>query len=179
MSAYCGVIARRLDWADDDARALQLAATMHDVGKVAVPDAVLLKEGPLTPAEREVMERHTLVGHEMLSGSRSGLIELAATIALTHHERVDGRGYPNGLAGDDIPLAGRIVAVADVFDALTSDRIYRPAMSVSEGLRILTDGRGTQFDEAVLDAFEHGLGEILAIRARTVTDAPASEPLAA
>jgi hypothetical protein len=179
MSAYCGVIARRLGWADDDARALQLAATMHDVGKVAVPDAVLLKEGPLTPAERAVMERHTLVGHEMLSGSRSGLIELAATIALTHHERVDGRGYPNGLAGDDIPLAGRIVAVADVFDALTSDRIYRPAMSVSEGLRILTDGRGTQFDEAVLDAFEHGLGEILAIRARTVTDAPASEPLAA
>jgi HD-GYP domain-containing protein (c-di-GMP phosphodiesterase class II) len=179
MSAYCGVIARRLGWAEDDAQALQLAATMHDVGKVAVPDAVLLKPGPLAAAERAVMERHTLVGHEMLSGSRSGLIELAATIALTHHERVDGRGYPHGLAGDDIPLAGRIVAVADVFDALTSDRVYRSAMSVSEGLRILTDGRGTQFDEAVLDAFEHGLGEILAIRARTVIDAQPAPPLAA
>lgn len=179
MSAYCGVIARRLGWAVDDARALELAATMHDVGKVAVPDAVLLKPGPLTPAERAVMERHTLVGHEMLSGSRSELIELAATIALTHHERVDGRGYPNGVVADAIPLAGRIVAVADVFDALTSDRVYRPAMSVSDGLRILADGRGTQFDAAVLDAFESGLGEILAIRSRTVRDAEPAQPVAA
>ena len=179
MSAYCGVIARRLGWAEDDAQALELAATMHDVGKVAVPDAVLLKPGPLTSMERAAMERHTLVGHEMLSASRSELIELAATIALTHHERVDGRGYPNGIAGDDIPLAGRIVAVADVFDALTSDRVYRPAMSVSEALRIIGDGRGTQFDAEVLEAFEQGLGEILAIRARTLRAAAPAEPLAA
>jgi len=179
MSAYCGVIARRLGWAADDAQALALAATMHDVGKVAVPDAVLLKPGPLTASERAVMERHTIVGHEMLSGSRSELIELAATIALTHHERVDGRGYPNGIAGDDIPLAGRIVAVADVFDALTSDRVYRAAMSVSEGLRILADGRGAQFDADVLDAFECGLGEILAIRSRTVRSPAAAEQIAA
>lgn len=179
MSAYCGVIARRLGWAADDAQALALAATMHDVGKVAVPDAVLLKPGPLTASERAVMERHTIVGHEMLSGSRSELIELAATIALTHHERVDGCGYPNGVAGDDIPLAGRIVAVADVFDALTSDRVYRAAMSVSEGLRILVDGRGTQFDADVLDAFECGLGEILAIRSRTVRAPAAAEQIAA
>jgi HD-GYP domain-containing protein (c-di-GMP phosphodiesterase class II) len=179
MSAYCGVLARRLGWADDDARALELAATMHDVGKVAVPDAVLLKPGPLTPAERAVMERHTIVGHEMLAGSRSELIELAATIALTHHERVDGRGYPNGIVADAIPLAGRIVAVADVFDALTSDRVYRPAMTVSEGLRIIADGRGTQFDSVVLDAFEAGLGEILAIRSRTVREAQPAQPVAA
>ncbi|HET8537826.1 MAG TPA: HD domain-containing phosphohydrolase, partial [Solirubrobacteraceae bacterium] len=139
----------------------------------------LLKPGPLSAEERAVMERHTIVGHEMLSGSRSELIELAATIALTHHERVDGRGYPNGLAGDDIPLAGRIVAVADVFDALTSDRVYRAAMSVSEGLRIIVDGRGTQFDSDVLDAFECGLGEILAIRARTVRDAARADQIAA
>jgi putative two-component system response regulator len=125
------------------------------------------------------MERHTIVGHEMLAGSRSELIELAATIALTHHERVDGRGYPNGIVADAIPLAGRIVAVADVFDALTSDRVYRPAMSVSEGLRIVVDGRGTQFDAVVLDAFEAGLGEILAIRSRTVRDAEAAQPVAA
>jgi HD-GYP domain-containing protein (c-di-GMP phosphodiesterase class II) len=179
MSAYCAVIARQLGWVADDAHALELAATMHDVGKVAVPDAVLLKPGPLTASERAVMERHTNVGHEMLSGSSSELIELAATIALTHHERVDGCGYPNGLAGDAIPLAGRIVAVADVFDALTSDRIYRPAMSVSEGLRIMGDGRGTQFDEHVLEAFERGLGEILAIRARTVRGIETAAPLAA
>jgi HD-GYP domain-containing protein (c-di-GMP phosphodiesterase class II) len=179
MSAYCGVIARHLGWAEDDAHALALAATMHDVGKVAVPDAVLLKPGPLTAAERAVMERHTIVGHEMLSGSRSELIELAATIALTHHERVDGRGYPNGMTGDAIPLPGRIVAVADVFDALTSDRVYRSAMSVSEALAIIADGRGTQFDAAVLEAFERGLGEILAIRARTVRDLETAAPLAA
>jgi HD-GYP domain-containing protein (c-di-GMP phosphodiesterase class II) len=179
MSAYCGVIARQLGWAADDAHALELAATMHDVGKVAVPDAVLLKPGPLTAPERAVMERHTIVGHEMLSGSPSVLIELAATIALTHHERVDGRGYPNALEGDAIPLAGRIVAVADVFDALTSDRVYRPAMSVSEGLRIIGDGRGSQFDEDVLDAFARGLGEILAIRARTMRDVGTAAPLAA
>jgi hypothetical protein len=179
MSAYCGVSAGRLGWAPDDARALELAATMHDVGKVAVPDAVLLKPGPLTAEERAVMEQHTVVGHAMLSGSRSELIELAATIALTHHERVDGRGYPNGLIGDAIPLPGRIVAVADVFDALTSDRVYRRAMSVSKGLRIMADGRGTQFDGTVLDAFNDSLGEILAIRSRTVREPQLAERAAA
>ena len=179
MSAYCGVIARRLGWSTDDAHALELAAAMHDVGKVAVPDSVLLKPGPLTAAERALMERHTVVGHEMLSGSHSGLIQLAAAIALTHHERVDGRGYPSGLAGADIPLAGRIVAVADVFDALTSDRVYRPAMAVTEALRILGDGRDCQFDSAVLDAFHDGLGEILAIRACSVREEAQGEPLAA
>jgi putative two-component system response regulator len=173
MSAYCAVIARQLGWEQHEVDAFQLAATMHDVGKVAVPDAVLLKPGPLTPEERAVMERHTLVGFETLSGSPSDLIQLAATIALTHHERVDGEGYPNGLAGDDIPLAGRIVAVADVFDALTSDRVYRSAMPVEEALRIMAEGRGEQFDADVLDAFEEGLEEILAIRAQTIADRPA------
>jgi HD-GYP domain-containing protein (c-di-GMP phosphodiesterase class II) len=168
MSDYCGVIARRLGWSAADARRLQLAASMHDVGKLAVPDSVLLKPGPLTPDERRVMERHTLVGFEMLSGSHSELIQLAASIALTHHERVDGNGYPHGVGGEDIPLAGRIVAVADVFDALTSDRVYRPAMSLEAGLRIVREGRGTQFDPAVVDAFELALGEILAIRGETI-----------
>lgn len=176
MSAYCGVVARELGWCEDEIRELQLAATMHDVGKVAVPDAVLLKPGSLTPDERAVIERHTTVGHEMLSGSQSRLLQLAATIALTHHERVDGEGYPQGLRGDAIPLAGRIVAVADVFDALTSHRVYRPALPVPEAVRILASGRGTQFDPDVLDAFERGLDDVLAIRARTVTD---SELLAA
>ena len=118
-----------------------------------------------------VSERHTVVGHEMLSGSQSKLLQLAATIALTHHERVDGQGYPYGICADAIPLAGRIVAVADVFDALTSDRVYRPAMPVDQAVRILTGGRGSQFDAAVVDAFERGLAEILEIRAQTVTDA--------
>jgi hypothetical protein len=171
MSAYCAVIARELGWAAEAVAELQLAATMHDVGKVAVPDAVLLKPGPLTPDERAVMERHTVVGHEMLCGSQSALLQLAASIALTHHERVDGQGYPHGLRGDAIPIAGRIVAVADVFDALTSDRVYRSAMPVVDAVGILTDGCGTQFDPDVVDAFERGLDEVLAIRGRTVTDA--------
>jgi putative two-component system response regulator len=170
MSAYCAVIARELGWAAEDVAELQLAATMHDVGKVAVPDSVLLKPGPLTPDERAVMERHTVVGHEMLSGSQSALLELAASIALTHHERVDGHGYPRGLRGDATPIAGRIVAVADVFDALTSDRVYRSAIPVLDAVRILDDGRATQFDPDVLDAFERGLDEVLAIRGRTVAD---------
>jgi HD-GYP domain-containing protein (c-di-GMP phosphodiesterase class II) len=169
MSDYCAVIARSLGWSKADARRLQLAASMHDVGKLAVPDSVLLKPGPLTPEERLAMERHTIVGFEMLSGSPSELIQLAASIALSHHERVDGGGYPHGLGGDDIPLAGRIVAVADVFDALTSDRVYRPAMSVEEGLRIVREGRGTHFDPAVVDAFELALDEILAIRGKTIS----------
>jgi HD domain len=172
MSAYCGVIARQLGWHEDDVRELELAATMHDVGKVAVPDEVLLKPGPLSSGERAVMERHTVVGFEMLSGSQSRLLQLAATIALTHHERVDGNGYPNALEVGAIPVAGRIVAVADVFDALTSDRVYRAALPVDEALRILIDGRGTQFDSVVVDAFERGLDDILAIRSRTVPDAP-------
>jgi HD domain len=171
MSAYCGVIARELGWAECEVRELQLAATMHDVGKVAVPDAVLLKPGPLTADERAVMERHTVLGHEMLSGSPSKLLQLAATIALTHHERVDGAGYPHGRRGAAIPIAGRIVAVADVFDALTSDRVYRAALPVDDALRILADGCGTQFDPDVLEAFDRGLDEILVIRGRTVVDA--------
>ena len=179
MSAYCGVIACELGWDEHEVRAIELAATMHDVGKVAVPDAVLLKPGPLTPDERAVMERHTVVGFEMLSDSPSELIQLAATIALTHHERVDGKGYPYGRCGDAIPLAGRIVAVADVFDALTSDRVYRAAMSIDDALEILGDGRGTQFDAVVLDAFECGLDEILAIRSRTIRDAEPAELIAA
>jgi putative two-component system response regulator len=106
----------------------------------------------------------------MLSGSHTELLQRAAEIALTHHERVDGNGYPHGLCADAIPEAGRIVAVADVFDALTSDRVYRAALPVDEAVRILTEGRGTQFDAVVLDAFQGGLDDILAIRSRTLRD---------
>ena len=109
---------------------LRAAAPMHDVGKIATPDGILQKPGPLDPEERMVMEQHTMVGYEILAGSESELLHLAAEITLTHHEHWDGRGYPRGLKGEQIPLAGRIVAVADVFDALLSDRCYRPAMTL-------------------------------------------------
>jgi HD domain len=166
MSEYCALIAARLGWSDSEIDRLRIAAPMHDVGKVAVPDHVLLKPGPLTPDERRLMERHTTVGFEMLADSSSAEIELAAEIALTHHEHFDGGGYPRGLCGSDIPLAGRIVAVADVFDALTSDRVYRPAMSIGDALQILHAGRGRQFDPKVLDAFNDALDEILSARGR-------------
>jgi len=129
------------------------AALMHDVGKIGVSDRVLLKPGPLTSAERREMERHPDVGRDILSGSEAPLLQLAEVIAWTHHEKVDGSGYPRGLRGDEIPLAGRITAVADVFDALTRDRPYRAAMPVESALRIMVDGRGSHFDADVLDAF--------------------------
>ncbi len=132
---------------------LRLAARLHDIGKVAVPDAILLKPGPLTPDEFAVMRTHTTIGAEILSGSLSPLIQLAAEVALNHHERWDGTGYPAGLAGDDIPLSGRIVTVADVFDALTSARTYKRAWTTAEAVRYIVDGRGAQFEPRVVDAF--------------------------
>jgi PAS domain S-box-containing protein len=149
----------------DRARLLRVAAPMHDVGKIATPDEVLRKPGPLTPSERAEMQRHTVVGHQILANSKSELLRLAARIALTHHERYDGTGYPRGLAAEEIPLEGRITAVADVFDALLSDRCYRPAMSVDETVEIIEEGRGTQFDPEIVDVLIDGLAEVLRIRA--------------
>jgi putative two-component system response regulator len=154
MGALTAQIAEALEIEDEVLAVIGLAASMHDVGKIGIPDTILQKPGPLTPAERREMERHTEVGHAILSGSRSELLTLAAEIALTHHERWDGGGYPAGLAGEEIPLAGRIAAVADVYDALTSPRVYRPAMTEERAMELMRAGRGTHFDPAVLDAFE-------------------------
>jgi PAS domain S-box-containing protein len=144
---------------------LRGAAPMHDVGKIAIRDEILRKPGPLTPSERAEMQRHTIVGHEILSNSKSELLRLAARIALTHHERYDGTGYPRGLSAGEIPLEGRITAVADVFDALLSDRCYRPALSVDETVEIIEAGRGTHFDPEIVDALIEGLAEVLQLRA--------------
>jgi putative two-component system response regulator len=149
-----------------EVRRIRLAAPMHDVGKVAVPDAILLKPGALDPGEREVIQSHARAGHDILSGSESELLELAATIALTHHERFDGSGYPEGLRAAEIPLAGRIVAIADVFDALTSDRPYRGALSHEEALTIMFAGRGTHFDPELHDLFIANLRAVQAIAER-------------
>jgi PAS domain S-box-containing protein len=136
---------------------IERASPLHDLGKVAIPDSVLLKPGPLTRAERLIIETHAEIGHRLLDGSDSAVLQLAATIALTHHEHYDGGGYPRGLAGESIPIEGRIVAIADVFDALTSNRVYRPAMTIDQTLAILRDGRGTHFDPVLLDHFLHDL----------------------
>jgi HD-GYP domain-containing protein (c-di-GMP phosphodiesterase class II) len=139
---------------------LSHAAPLHDVGKVAVPDAILLKPGPLTPEERAISETHAEEGHRLLRGSSSPILDMAATIALTHQEKWDGTGFPRGLTGQEIPVEGRIVAIADIFDALTSDRAYRDAFSAEEAVRMMREQRGHHFDPDLLDAFlDNVLGE--------------------
>jgi putative two-component system response regulator len=132
---------------------LRVAARLHDIGKVAVPDVVSLKPGPLSVDDFEKMKLHTTAGHQILAGNSSALFQLAAEAALTHHEWWDGSGYPHGLRGDVIPLAGRIVAVADVFEALTGERVYKRAWPVRDAVRYVLSGRGTQFQPEVVDAF--------------------------
>lgn len=161
MSCSCALIAGALDFGVEGCANLRIASALHDIGKIGVPDAVLLKPGRLTLEERAIMERHPEIGHQILTGSGDPVMEIAAEIALTHHERVDGQGYPRALPGNEIPLSGRIAAVADVFDALTHDRVYRPAVDVGDAVRFLEDGRGTHFDPCVLDAFELVLPEVL------------------
>jgi putative two-component system response regulator len=153
VAAISGAIARELGLPVDSAELIELAAPLHDLGKVAIADAILLKQGPLSEAERRVMEEHTLTGARMLEGSEMPVLQVAAAIALTHHERWDGFGYPRRLDGPRIPLPGRIVAIADVFDALTSDRPYKRAWPLADALAEISSLRGSHFDPAVVDAF--------------------------
>lgn len=164
MGRYCSLLASKLGWSDQRCELLRIAAPLHDVGKIAIPDSILLKPGALTPEERLEIEKHAEVGHEILAGSDSPLLDLAARIALSHHEHWDGNGYPNGLVGEEIPIEGRMAAIADVFDALTSDRVYRPAMTVERSLAIMSEGRASQFDPALLDTFFDSIVEVLLIR---------------
>ena len=165
MSKYCAALASRLGLPEERVALIRVAATLHDVGKIAIPDKVLLKPGPLTTEERRVMQQHPQLGHELLAASASEVLEVAASIALTHHERFDGSGYPNGLAGEEIPLEGRIAAVADVFDALRSDRVYRSAIPFDEAVELMCQGRGSHFDPEVLDLFLECLPEMEAAAA--------------
>jgi len=153
VGSYAADIAIALGLPEAQVELLRLAAPLHDIGKIAVGDRILRKTGMLTDEQRRLMEQHTDVGRDLLSGSGSELLELAATIAWTHHERWDGSGYPRGLKGEEIPLEGRIVAVADVFDALSSDRPYRPRLSVDEARVWVLEGSGSAFDPGVVDAF--------------------------
>jgi len=171
MSHYARTLALAAGYASDAANELLLAAPMHDVGKIGVPDAILQKPGPLTPEERRIMQQHTLIGARILGEHAAGLLRLASTIALSHHERWDGEGYPHGVAGEAIPHAARIVAVADVFDALTSARPYKPAWSVEDAVDFLRRERGRHFDPELVDAFVRCLPEVLGIR-ETWADRP-------
>jgi response regulator RpfG family c-di-GMP phosphodiesterase len=164
MGRYCSLLATKLGWDEGRCELLRIAAPLHDVGKIAIPDSILLKPGALNPTERVEIERHAEIGHEILAGSDSPLLDLAARIALSHHEHWDGGGYPNGLIGEEIPIEGRMAAIADVFDALTSDRVYRPAMTVERALAIMSEGRGAHFDPTLLDTFFDSIVEVLLIR---------------
>lgn len=170
VSLISGDLGRRLGLDQERVRLLRQASALHDIGKIGIPDAILLKEGPLDVDERAMIEAHTSAGFEILEGSGSAMLDLAATIALTHHERVDGSGYPLGLAGDAIPLESRIVAVADMFDALTHDRPYRPARPVPDALETVIGLGGSAFDPCVV----HALSDLLRENERaSVGDAPA------
>jgi putative two-component system response regulator len=164
MSRYCAILASRAGKDERESELLRIASKMHDIGKIAIPDAILLKPGKLTTDEYDVMKTHAEAGYQILQGSRSQLATTGAMLALTHHEKVDGSGYPRGLQGDEIPLEGRSAAIADVFDALTTDRIYRNALPLSQALSIMRDGRGTHFDAELLDIFLGSLDTVLAAK---------------
>ncbi len=171
MAHYSQLIAREMALSVEDQELLLDASTMHDIGKVAIPDRVLLKPGKLDPDELAVMQQHAAYGYELLKDSTSPLLKAGASIALGHHEKFDGSGYPQGLQGDAIPLFCRIVAVADVFDALTSSRPYKAAWPLERAVDYLRTGKGTHFDPQCVDAFLGAWSEVLAIRDR-FADAP-------
>jgi putative two-component system response regulator len=153
VAEYCTEIARGLGLPKKDIDYLRYASPLHDVGKLIIPDSILKKKGGLTPEEREIVKKHAQIGAEVFEGSNLNLLKIAMMISLTHHERWDGTGYPQGLKGDDIPIFGRIVALADVFDALTSKRPYKRAFGFEEAIDIIKAESGTHFDPAVAKAF--------------------------
>jgi putative two-component system response regulator len=165
MSRYCELVARKLGEDQDRCELIRTASAMHDIGKIGIPDKILLKPGKLDEGEIAVMQTHAELGYRILAGSRSELLQTAATIALSHHEWWDGSGYPHGLAGEDIPIESRIAAIGDVFDALTSNRVYRKGFRLGEAVEMMAPERGTHFDPALLDLFLGSLNDLVEIEA--------------
>ncbi len=157
---FSEILARAAGWSPTEVDRIRMAAPMHDIGKIGVPDAILRKPAGLTPEEYDVMKQHTLIGAKLLAGSNSAILTLAREIALAHHERFDGKGYPNGIAGEAIPEAARILAIVDVYDALTSDRPYRRAMKEEDVLKMMLAEQGRHFDPVLLTTFFSVLDEI-------------------
>lgn len=171
MSNYSKLIAEQLGLPGAEQDVILKASPMHDIGKIAIPDHILLKPGKLTEAEFEAMKRHAEYGYEILKNSRAPLLDKAAIIARSHHEKYDGSGYPFGLKGDAIPLHGRIVAVADVFDALTTERPYKKPWEIERALDFLRHNSGSHFDPSCVDAFLARIDDALAIQ-QTYMDDP-------
>jgi response regulator RpfG family c-di-GMP phosphodiesterase len=164
ISYYSEALARKLGLPEEEVKLIKLASPMHDIGKIGIPDSILLKPGQLTPDEFEIMKQHTIMGARILAGSSSPLLSMAEEIAISHHEKYDGSGYPYGVMGENIPLVGRIVAIADVFDALLTPRVYKPAFDLDNTLTIMKEGKGKHFDPNLVDAFFDILDEILTIK---------------
>ena len=163
MSRFCAILGRALGMSEEECELIHHAASMHDVGKIGIPDNILLKPGKLDKHEFDIMKTHTVIGAELLSGHESNLLQTAAVIAHTHHEKFDGTGYPQGLSGTDIPIYGRITSICDVFDALTSERPYKKAWSVDEAVEELIKCKNSHFDPELVDLFIHELPSILEI----------------
>lgn len=194
VGRFAGLIARQLGWSEEKAQMLEQAAQLHDVGKIGVPDAILFKPGkldeqeyntikrhcaigmsiiePYSERDLEILRTHARLGSDIVHSRSSPMMMMASRIAQTHHERWDGSGYPLGLAGEDIPIEGRITAVADVYDALSTARPYKPAFPRTKCFEILTEGRGTQFDPHVLDAFFARSAEIIEVQLRFMDREP-------
>ncbi|MBK7356180.1 HD domain-containing phosphohydrolase [Propionivibrio sp.] len=166
MAHFSSLIAANLGMPAEDQALILQAAPMHDIGKIAIPDHILLKPASLSPEEFAVMKNHVMLGFELLKGSGSKILQSAASIAISHHEKYDGSGYPYGLVGDAIPYLGRIVAVADVFDALTSERPYKKAWPIERAAEYVRDGAGGHFDPQCVDAFLLSWEDVLSIHAQ-------------
>lgn len=170
MSHMSYVLAKAYGFTEEQAELLLHAAPMHDIGKIGIPDSIMLKPGKLTDEEFAIMKKHPEIGAEILGDADSDLLKLARTVSLTHHEKWDGSGYPKGLAGDDIPIAGRIVAVADVFDALTSKRPYKEAWPLDKTLAFMRSQSGIHFDPALLPLVEENIEAFTEIKAKWPDD---------
>ncbi|MCP4951281.1 MAG: response regulator [Proteobacteria bacterium] len=161
MAEYSKILAESAHWPEDQVEAISLAAAMHDLGKLGVPENILAAPRQLTPVERNIIETHTLIGSSILKKGNTGLFDFAAVIARSHHERWDGCGYPDGLKGDEIPEGARIVAIADVFDALTMVRPYKKSWSVERATAYIKENAGTHFDARLVDCFIDAMPQIL------------------
>jgi len=164
MGRYSALIAEKLDLPSKEVQNILYVSPMHDVGKIGIPDSILIKPGKLTKEEFEIMKAHSIIGANLLAYSKSEIIQVAEQIALSHHEKWNGKGYPQGLAGEEIPLVGRIVGLADVFDALTSKRPYKDPFPVEKAIDIIKKERGEHFDPHIVDVFLENIDEILKIK---------------
>jgi len=173
MSQISALLAKAAGLDDVEAEMVLNASPMHDIGKIGIPDHILLKPGKLNSEEWVTMQTHTTIGARILSGHHSSLLEMACEIALTHHEKWDGSGYPKGLKGNDIPLTGRIVALADVFDALTSERPYKHAWTARDAVTLIKEDSGKHFDPRLVEQFLSLLPEIVAIKEKYAEPVPA------